>query len=266
MSDADSRSTGRLGAILVALLVAGSAAGMIGWYLHTNRGGTMMDASDFDVSAAPQSSPAAPASSVSPVSGQDESSLSLMKGGAGIRITGSDPSDATAGTDAPADEPSKKEQARAEFRERWREHEADLRVLAEKMGDKYPIIDQYENDWMSHPDLKKLTEDYYLHGHDPVAFLMGLAQAPSLGGMVKQYAGSPWIMDFVSQSLKETPALTSSALGVLSNDPIAKGLVKSVTTELGMPPNVTGMISADGKKPEISDTMSNPAPQENQQP
>jgi hypothetical protein len=267
MSDADSRSTGRSGAILVALLVGGSAAGMIGWYLRTNRAARpMMDGDGFDLSAASQPGRAASVASVSPAPGRPISGLALMTGGAGVRIAGSDPSDAKAGADVPAEEASKKEQARADFRERWREHEADLRALAEKMGDKYPIIDQYENDWMSHPDLKKLTEDYYLHGHDPVAFLMGLAQAPSLGGIVKQYAGSPWIMDFVSQGIKETPALTSSALGVISNDPIAKSLVTSVTSGLGMPPSVTGMINGGGKKPEISDTMNTPAPQENQQP
>ena len=244
MSDANARRTGRLGGVFVALIVGGSAAGVIGWYVHTNRA-PAIDASGFDLSAAPQSHHAA---SASPTPVRSASGLSLLKGGAGVRIVDSN----TSSSGGKADEAAfgkgadKKEQSRADVRAQWREHEADLWALGDKMSQKYPVILQYENDWMSHPDLRKLTEDYYLHGHDPVAFLMGLAQAPNLGVMVKQYAGSPWITEFVAQGVKETPKLTSSVMTMVSNDAVVKTVVTDVAGGLGLPPSVTGLIDGSG--------------------
>ena len=114
------------------------------------------------------------------------------------------------------------------------------------MTKKYPLIRQYGKDWMSRPDLKKLNDDY-MRNHDPIAFIMGLAKAPSLGGMVKKYAGSPIIMEFITQGMKEAPGdLTSSAMDVLSKDAAAKSLISNVARGLGLPPSVIGLINSGG--------------------
>ena len=265
MSDEDPRRGGRAGGIFVALVVGGSAVGVIGWYVLTNRNGPAIDASGFDLSSAPQSQHAAPASAAKS-SSPSASSLSMLHGDAGVRIGDSSPPSA-GGQAAPAKDVDKKEQAHADFKEQARKHEADVRRFSEMMTRKYPAIRQYGKDWMSHPDLKKLNDDY-MRDHDPIAFIMGLTKAPSLGGLVKQYAGSPAIVAFITEGMKEAPGeLTSSAMDVLSNDTVAKGLVSNVAAGLGLPPSVTGLINSGGdpskldQKKIMADMMNSPAAQ-----
>ena len=267
MSDEDPRRGGRAGGIIVALVVGGSAVGVIGWYVLTNRNGPAIDASGFDLSSAPQAHRGS-SLAVAP-SRPDRSSTSLFimqKADAGVRI-GDSNAPSSGGQDAPAKDVDKKEQAHAGFKEQARKHEADVRRFAEMMTRKYPAIRQYGKDWMSHPDLRKLNDDY-MRNHDPIAFIMGLAKAPSLGGLVKQYAGSPAIMAFITQGMKEAPAeLTSSALDVLSNDTVAKSLISNVATGLGLPASITGVINGGGdaskldQKKLMSDMMNSPAAQ-----
>ena len=267
MSDENSILSGRKGGIIVALVVGGSAVGVIGWYMVTNRAGPTIDASGFDLSTAPQSSRrAAPIASARP-SGQPGSSLDMLHGDAGVRIGDSNPSSSQAAAPA-AKETDKKDQAHADFKEQAHKYEADVRNFAMKMTKKYPVIRQYGKDWMSHPDLKKLNDDY-ARNKDPLAFIMGLTKAPSLGAMVKKYAGAPEILQFVTQGLKEAPAdLTGSAMDVLANDKVAKSLVANIATGIGLPPSVTGMINSGGdgskvdQKTIVSDMMNSPAMKE----
>jgi hypothetical protein len=270
MSEEPSRRTGRFGGIFVALVVVGSAVGVIGWYALTNRGGPTIDASGFDLSAAPQSRRAAPVAAAPPASGQPASSLFMTKSESGVRIGDSNPT--SSGAAAPAKEVDKKEQAHTDFKEQARKHEADVQAYSIKMGKKFPILRQYAKDWMSHPDLKKLN-DNYMRNHDPVAFIMGCTKAPSLGGMVKQYAGSPAIMAYVTGAMKEAPGeLTSSAMDLLANDTVVKALVANVASGLGLPPSVTGLINSSGsgakvdQKQVVSDMMNSAAAQSASQP
>lgn len=267
MSDGNSILSGRKGGIIVALVVGGSAVGVVGWYMSTNRAGPAIDASGFDLSTAPQSSRrAAPVASARP-SEQPGSSLDMLHGDAGVRI-GDTGSSGQAAAPAPAKDTDKKAAAHADFKEQAHKYEADVQRFAMKMTKKYPVIRQYGKDWMSHPDLKKLNDDY-ARNRDPLAFIVGLAKAPSLGAMVKKYAGSPEIIEFVTQGLKEAPAdLTGSAMDVLSNDKVTKSLVANIANGIGLPPSVTGMISGGGdaskvdQKTIVSDMMNSPAMKE----
>lgn len=263
MSEEKPRRSG-LGAVFTGVVVGGSAIGVVGWYLLTNRAAPAIDASGFDLSAAPRSRAPAPAPLERTTSAQP-SRLSMLKGDAGVTIgvTGS----ASAGQAAPAGkELDKKEQSHADFTQEARKHEADVRRFAEKMTRKYPIFHQYARDWMSHPDLKKLNDDY-MRNHDPVAFIMGLTKAPSLGGMVKKYAGSPAVMAFITDGMKEAPGeLTSSAMDVLANDSVAKSLIANVATGLGLPASVSGLINSTGadaktidQKQVVNDVMNSDA-------
>ena len=253
MSDANPRRISP-GGIFVAVVIVGSAVAAVGWYAISNRTGPAIDASGFDLSSAPQSRPAANATAAA-ASGPADSSLSMLKGDAEIRIGNATPAQEAAPLD-------KKEQAHDGFKEQARKHEADVRRFAERMTRKYPLIRQYGRDWMSHPDLRKLNDDY-MRDRDPIAFLMGLAKAPSLGAMVKKYAGAPEIAAFVTQGLKEAPGdLTSSALAVLSSDGVAKKLISNVAAGLGLPPSVSGLINggaAVDQRRVVSDIMNSPA-------
>jgi hypothetical protein len=245
--------SGRSGAIFVAVLVAGSAVGVIGWYLMTNRTGPTIDASGFDLSTAPQAPRPRPVYTASAPSTQPDS-LSMMKGDAGVRIGDANMNGGGSSKPAPK-EGDKKEQSHLNFTEQARKHEGDVRRFAERMTRKYPVIRQYGKDWMSHPDLRALTDNYW-KTRDPVAFIMGLAKAPSLGPMVKQYAGSPEIMKFVTEGMKEAPSdLMSSAMDVLSNDRVVKDLVSNVASGIGLPSSVTAVIGGTGDPSKIDQTQ-----------
>lgn len=266
MSDGTSRGGGP-GAIIVAVVVGGSAVGVVGWYLMVNRGDPSIDKSGFDLSAAPHSSQPAPVLSAAPAAPQ-QSSLSMLKGDSGVRIGDTSSAPAPAAAQAKSGDP--KEQAHSDFTQEARKHESDVRNYSIRMTQKYPILRQYGRDWMSHPDLKKLNDDY-MRNHDPIAFIMGLSKAPSLGVMVKTYAGNPAITAFITGALKEAPAdLTSSAMDVLANDKVAKDLISNVANGLGLPPSVTGLINSGDasqvdQKKIVSDVMNSAAVQNGQQ-
>jgi hypothetical protein len=261
MSEETPRRTGSFGGIFVAVVVAGSAVGVIGWYLLTNRSGPAIDSTGFDMSTAPQApKPHFLASSSAP--DQPVSSLSMMKADAGVRIAdGNAPASKTA--PAAAKSADKKEESHASFTEAARKHEADVRAFSMKMEKKFPVLRQYARDWMSHPDLRDLTNGY-ARNHDPVAFIMGLTKAPSLGTMVKQYAGNPAITGYVTEAMKEAPSdLMGSAMDVLSNDTVAKNLMANVAAGIGLPASVTSVIAGSGdpskldSKQVMSDMMNN---------
>lgn len=252
MSDEPAPRESRTGWIITAVAVGGSAVGVIGWYILTNRGGPAIDTAGFDLSTAPQSARPVAVLSNRPDPGQPRSSLDMMKGDAGIRIVGSGGSDSgspagASGSGAAANTPAaKKEESHATFTQNARKHEGDVRKFAVMMTNKYPAIRQYGRDWMSHPDLKKLNDDY-ARDHDPIAFMIGLSKAPSLGTMIKTYAGQPGMKEFIVEGMKQAPSeLTGSAMDVLQNDKVVKDLVANVAGALGLPPSITGMINSAG--------------------
>lgn len=257
MSGETSPRSGKSGGIIVAVVVGGSAVGVIGWYLLTNRSGPAIDASGFDLSNAPESRRPVIAAAPSAATGtQPQSSLGMMKADAGIRIVDSNSSSGQGPAGSPSGSGSssaaattpeqKKAEARAAFTEKSRQHEAEVRKYAEKMTAKYAVIRQYGRDWMSYPDLRKLNDDF-MRTKDPVAFMIGLSRSKNLGAMIQKYAGKPEIREFIVDGMKHAPGeLTSSAMDVLANDKVMKDLVGNIVSNLGLPPSITGMISSAG--------------------
>ncbi len=280
MSDEPAPRGSRLGGIITAVAVAGSFIGVIGWYILSNRGGPAIDTTGFDLSSAPTTARPVVRAAAAADPGMPRSSLDMMKADAGIRIVGAgsgpDSSAATksGGAAAPA---AKKEEAHASFTESARKHEAEVHRFAVMMTNKYPAIRQYGREWMSHPDLRKLNDDYFKN-HDPIAFMVGLSKAPSLGLMIKTYAGQPGMKEFVVEGMKQAPGeLTGAAMEVLANDKVVKDLVANVAGSMGLPPSITGMITSAGatnanidQNKVMKDVMSSPdiqkAMQNGQQP
>jgi hypothetical protein len=267
MDDAPAARTGRFGGIFTALVVLGSFVGVIGWYLATNReGGAKIDVSGFDLNQV-EGAKRAPVAAISrPESAP--SSLNMLKGEKGMRFVDSNttapPSNSTPDSSSNASPAQKAEAAHLGFQEAARKHEAAVRSFGERMTRKYPVIRAYGKDWMSHPDLKKLNDDY-VRDKDPIAFLRGLAKSPNLGPMVRKYASSPEIREFIVDGMRQAPGeLTSSALDVLQNDRTIKDVVAGVAAGLGLPPSVTGLINGGGDPSKIdqnkimSDIMKDP--------
>ncbi|MDE2491700.1 MAG: hypothetical protein KGM24_12710 [Elusimicrobia bacterium] len=249
MSGEPAPRSGRAGGLIVAVVVAGSFAGVGGWYLLSNRPGPPISTAGFDLSSTPKAvgpAPVLPADDRTPA---PQSGLSMLKGGEGISVAGEGgaPPPSSAGGASGAAAASPKDQSRDDFKANARKDEAVVRAYAEKMTREHPSLLAYGRDWMSHPDLRKLNDDY-MRDHDPVAFLTGLARAPSFGPMMHKWAGDPAIRQFIVQGVSQAPAeLTSSAMGLLSNDGAIKSVVSSVAAGVGLPPSLVAMI--DGGDP-----------------
>jgi hypothetical protein len=227
---------GKLGAVFVAMVIAGSAAGVLGWYFMTNRKGIEIDARGFDVAAVtPQrTTAAAPGPASQPVNSM------MVKSDANIRIVDANSSVArTASSSAPGDQ---KGDAKGSFARTARKYEGNVRDYATRMTKKYPSVRQYGRDWMSYPDLRKLNDDY-MRNHDPVAFMAGLSRSPNFGKMVSKYAADPGLRSFVIDGVQQAPGeLVAAAGDALQGDGVMKNLVLNVANAMGLPPSITAIV------------------------
>lgn len=103
----------------------------------------------------------------------------------------------------------------------------------------HPIMKQYSREWMSHPDLKKLNDDY-MRDRDQVKFLHGLAASRSFGPLVVKIASDPstraLVMDFVTGLASAAPAdLTAAAAAVLNDDQTIHRLADNIASAVGVP-------------------------------
>src|SRR3569833_1145438 len=166
----ETRSGGLAGVLTVLALLGASALG--GWYYLSQRGASTVDDGGFDVGATPVSKRAAPAAAPAAA---PKSGLELMKVDSELRAeTSPAPAPKPAATAENA-APRTLKDAREDFILECRRNEDAVRRYAERMTKQSPVILQYGRDWMSHPDLKKLNDDY-MRNHDPIAFMAGLAQ------------------------------------------------------------------------------------------
>ncbi|OGS35920.1 MAG: hypothetical protein A2506_05175 [Elusimicrobia bacterium RIFOXYD12_FULL_66_9] len=266
MSETPPSRTGRFGAIFVAVVVAGSAVGVLGWHLLSNRGEESMDNAGFDLEKTPEGVPPAPVAQQPEDAPQ--SSLGSFEEDAGIRVANGSSSAQKSGDSPSRMAQKKKEESRLGFAKAARKHEASVRGFAERMTARYPVIRQYGKDWMGYPDLKKLNDDY-MRDKDPVKFLLGVSQSQNFGKMMKKYAGSPEVREFAIAAVKESPLeLKAATADLLGNDRVVKDIVMNVAKGLGLPPSITGAIeSADPSKVDpakidqskvMTDMMNNP--------
>ena len=226
--------------LALAVLIASAAAG---WYFLNDRGDSTVDSGGFDVSATSKPRAAAPPSAAVAEQAPAASGLSLVKGGAEALNAGLSAAPAPiAAPDAPA---RSLPEARREFIAQARKHEADVIAFAGRLTAESPVIRRYGYDWMRHPDLRKLNDDY-MRNHDPIAFILGLSKAPSFGAMVKRYAGAPEIRAAIVLGMtKEVPTeLIQSGLDVLRRDPAIKSVIAGVAPGLGLPPGMTAVLSS----------------------
>lgn len=242
VTEIPSPRTGRTAAIAVAVLIAGSGAGVVGWYLRANREGPPLDASGFDLGAEPAARRPFPASAAAP-GPAPASSLGMIKADAGIRVAGpgaAAPAGAAAGQRRPS--------ARLSFIEAARRHEAAVRRFGERMTAKHPAIQQYGQDWMSYPDLRKLNNDYW-RDRDPVRFLIGLSKSRNFGKLVVKYARSPAIREFIVEGVKQAPAeLSAAAMDFLRDEAAVRTLVSNAVQSAGLPPGIAAMVGAGDAK------------------
>lgn len=225
-----------MGAALVALVIGGSAVGVLGWYFMVNRKGIEIDTHGFDVSqVTPQKAPIAGSGSVS----QPVNSM-MIRADSGIRII--DPNSSAARTAQTPATAGQKTDSKDGFTKSARKYESNVRDYAMRMTKKYPSVRQYGKDWMSYPDLRKLNDDY-MRNHDPVAFMAGLSQSKNFGALVHKYAADPGLRAFVIDGVQQAPSeLMASAGDALQGNGVMKNLVMNVANAMGLPPSMTAII------------------------
>jgi hypothetical protein len=249
MDSAPPARNSRFGVIFTSIVVGGSAIGVLGWHVFANRSDPALNTTGFDLNTAPVSRQIAPSPTTNSGETAAPSSLSMLHADPGIRVVEGNPSSPQ------TNKTDKKKETHADFTRTARKHESTVQRFAQKMTMKYSVVQEYGREWMSYPDLRKLNDDY-MRNHDPIAFMVGLSRAPSLGKMIKKYATRPEMREFVVEGIKSAPGdLTASAVEVLQNENVVKGLIANVTKGLGLPPSVTAMIG--GAPPPDQTTLIN---------
>lgn len=257
MSDEPRPHTSKLGAILVAVAVGGSAIGVVGWHLMSNRGAGL-DTSGFDVSVVadaprPVAAPvAAPLGAPAPL--PQSSSLGMMKADEGMSVvtpggSASKPAEATKATPREAAALTAKEVAI--------KNEKFVDGFIRRMQKKHPSIGQYGKDWAASPELRALRDQYW-KDKDPLKFAHGLSKSGDFGKLVKKYGKDPGIRDVLMTGLKEAPSGVIGAIsGVFQNDAVTKNLLNTVMEATGLPKSLTGMITGggDAKMPDKNQIM-----------
>ena len=249
------------------LAVGGSAIGVVGWHLLSNRNAAI-DGSGFDMSSAPDSArPAArrldrpaPMETAPPPGAVAPNSIGMVKGGAGMIASGGQPvpKPAAPQTSAAAKDPaSPKEDAALSFKDAAIKNEKIVDAFVRRMEAKHPSIKQYGKDWAASPELRALRDQYW-RDKDPLKFAYGMAKSGDFGKLLKKYAGDPAMRDVLMSGIKEAPpSLMGAAAGVLANDQVAKDLVTLVTKAFGIPASLTGVMAGggDAKAPDANQVM-----------
>jgi hypothetical protein len=254
MSDEPHHKTSRLGVIVVFIAVGGSAIGVAGWHLLSNRSAGL-DTSGFDMSTTPDPAQSpAPASFRTPPSSPEaapSTSLGMVKGDAGMRVVGpgastpkaSGPSGATPNPTNP------KEAAVLNFKEAAIKNQKFVDAFVRRMEKKHPSLTRYGKDWAASPELRALRDAYW-KDKDPLKFAYGLAKSNDFGKLVKKYGSDPGIRDVLITGIKEAPpGLTGAVGGIFQNDNVAKSLVTTVIRAVGLPASLTGFLDGGNAPP-----------------
>ncbi len=205
---------------------------VVGYLLLGGRGEGADDAG-FDVNEVAQGQ----ATSGGPVARRQSSSLGMVQGGSEY---------AQPQSRGPAAAPNPTDKLKdPSFAQLYKDFEKKITAMVVEYEKKYPILTQYGKEWVSHPDLRKLRDDYR-KDHDPAKFIKGLVNAPNFGGMVKKYAGQPPFTSFAQDAFKQAPPeVMSAATEFLTKEDTAKNLVRDTMQSMGMPIGVAAMIAGD---------------------
>lgn len=256
-------------AFLALIAVGGSAAGVFVYQgMQSKQEKTGMDTSGFDIA---EVSPEKALSGPSRVPEKEQSSLGMVAVGNMPSFqtgTNAGKPPAQGGSAGPARPQSIKERAMNAVKEA----EKAITKLALDYERRYPSMTQYGREWASKPDLKALTQQFH-RDKDPIAFMKGLSNSPSFGGMVKKYATKSEFQGFAKDAMKVAPpGAMEIATEVMNDDATIKKLVDTTMGALGLPPGLLSMAGNDpnkidqnaimnsvmGSNPEMQKAMSNP--------
>ncbi|MBI4376990.1 MAG: hypothetical protein HY549_11135 [Elusimicrobia bacterium] len=241
----------RRGPVLLLIMTLLLSAGGVGLYQWSQKDASPVpDLDGFDV----ESTFSSPAATASAAAGRPSSpsGLGMVSGIKGISFSRTG---RTGRVGAGA--------GNADFAAKLRRNEGRMRELNRRYTARYPVIAQFRRDWLSHPDLKKLRDDYCGPArsadplaavcgpggdHDPLKFMRGLVGSAGFGQMLRKYAGDRTLHAFAMEAIQQAPSeLLASGVGLL-DDGALKGLADTVVTALGLPAGLLGGGKVDEKQ------------------
>ena len=239
--DEESRR-GRWVRIVLILAIAGSAAGVLVYQYkdHAARrehdGALAGDMSGFDLADSPQRVAPAPPATAPADSPLLYSSLGMVSATADF----SPGSRAVPGAMTPG------------LKEAALRSGARVSAYTARFRKKHPAMLKYSSEWLSHPDLKKLNDDY-LRDRDQVKFLRGLAASKNFRPLIAKYAADPTapalVMEFLSGLAREVPPdLGAAAVDALNEDKTIKRLLVNVAAAFGVPAAMLPGLADEPKK------------------
>ena len=232
-------------ALLAVLVVGLSFLGGMGYhYMQRGSEKAVADTSGFDLSTAIEAksgpSSAAPAQT-------SRSSLGMVQTGLpGMQI------DSQGNTNQNTSQQAQPG-AKMSFTQAVHASENKIRALAVKYTQKYPVIGQYGREWMSHPDLKALNDDY-MRDRDPIKFIKGVSQSKNFGAMVKKYATNPTMSAFVKEGIgAAAPGAMGAAMDFMKQEKAVKDVITNVASSMGLPPALLGGLAGGGSAPPVDE-------------
>lgn len=141
--------------------------------------------------------------------------------------------------------------ARTRVKELAQGQEARVAGLAMKYTRRHAVIREYGQEWMSHPDLRRLNMDY-IRDRDAVKFAFGAASSANFSALVQKYAGRREMHAFIIDVIAGIPGELMAALSdYLHQDRQAKALAQRFAATAELPPGVVASLElepADSKK------------------
>ncbi len=243
-----------LAALLVILAIGGSAIGVFIYQMIQSGRKTTVDASGFDIAQTTDKTFVTTDSGQQPA--DPGSSLGMIKTGLPQMRFGSNSPAPNSGSGGSGGA-NNGQQNESSFTQMARHYEPQVTDFVKNWGKKSPTLKQYAKDWMSYPDLKKLNDDY-MHNHDPIAFARGLAGSSSFPTLVKKYAGTPDMQQFVHAAMSAMPAdMRTAGLNYINSDNIVKKVADNVMTSLGLPAGLLGGGGASAPQVDANQVMGN---------
>ncbi|MBI5209414.1 MAG: hypothetical protein HY927_05505 [Elusimicrobia bacterium] len=227
MDEAPEGKKSMKGLLLLAVFLAGVGAVAGVAIILSNTGQTTADDAGFNMTETGAGAAPAPAAQPAAPQGPD-SSLGMIS---------------TQGMDlkAPGQKPAQADRSLEDTITRiCRENELRVQALSNKYSAKHPAIVRYAREWMSHPDLKQLNDDY-MRDHDPIKFMKGLVGSKSFIPLIRKYATEPAIHQYALEIVKNAPQeMMSSVTAYMAKDKPVGTLVDNVLSTAGFPPHILG--------------------------
>ncbi|MFC1679629.1 hypothetical protein ACFL2T_05415, partial [Elusimicrobiota bacterium] len=126
-----------------------------------------------------------------------------------------------------------------------RKNERRYAELGWKYTKKYPVFRWYGREWMRHPELRELTQQWFIH-HDPIRFVKGAVASDAFFELIGKFASRPETQRFLLDVVAIAPdELYRALMDYLRVDPETRSAYKRLAP-MGDLPSDPGSVTPAG--------------------